>query len=192
MIFLNHAQSLSQGLWYLPQVFDIDTYRGIRRCYRETVTGWQCYYPNRLTSLPNNPHYDYLQRVAQDITMAVGDLVGRRLRPHDQTVFVDLPGHQLTWHFDASNYSVLLQLYCGDISLPGAGTHWYLGENNQELLEQYGTDSIVDIKGLDTHETVYSPNAGYINDNEIKKVHGTRRVIAGQVRESVLFTFYDQ
>jgi hypothetical protein len=111
------------------------------------------------------------------------------LTPHDQTVFVDLPGHQLTWHFDSYNYKVLLQVYCGDSAQPNMGTQWYLGEKNSELLTKFGTDSIVDVTGLDTVETPYSPNAGYINDNTIKKVHGTRRVGAGLSRESVLFTF---
>lgn len=189
MLHTEHAQSLSAGLWYLPQVFDIQTYREIRRCYRETVTGWQCLSPNRLMSLPNNPDYSYLRDVALDINLAVSELTGHQLRPLDQTIFVDLPGHQLTWHFDNYNYQVLLQVYCGDVAQPGMGTQWYLGDRNPELLLKHGTDSIVDITGLEITETAYAPNAGYINDNTRKKAHGTKRVPVGMSRESVLFTF---
>lgn len=189
MIYTESAEHLGSGLWYLPQVFDLRTYREIRRCYRETVTGWQCLSPNRLMSLPNNPDYSYLQEVALDINLAVSELTGHQLRPLDQTIFVDLPGHQLTWHFDNYNYRVLLQVYCGDITQPGMGTQWYLGDQNSELLERYGTDSIVNVAGLEITETAYAPNAGYINDNTQKKAHGTRRVPVGSSRESVLFLF---
>jgi hypothetical protein len=189
MIYTESAEHLGQGLWYLPQVFDPQTYREIRRCYRETATGWQCLVPNRLMSLPNNPDYHYLHDVALDINLAVSELTGHQLRPLDQTIFVDLPGHQLTWHFDNYNYLVLLQVYCGDREQSGMGTQWYLGDRNPELLERYGTDSIVDITGLEITETPYAPNAGYINDNTQKKTHGTRRISAGLSRESVLFTF---
>jgi len=189
MLHLETAQSLDRGLWYLPQVFDIRTYREIRRCYRETTTGWQCLSPNRLMSLPNNPSYQYLREVALDINLAVSELTGHDLRPLDQTIFVDLPGHQLTWHFDNDNYKVLLQVYCGDLPQTGMGTQWYLGDQNPALLAHHGTDSIVDVTGLEIKETAYAPNAGYINDNTQKKAHGTRRVPAGSSRESVLFTF---
>lgn len=189
MLYTDTAKDLGSGLWYLPQVFDIQTYREIRRCYRETATGWQCLVPNRLMSLPNNPDYDYLKQVALDITLAVSELTGHQLRPLDQTIFVDLPGHQLTWHFDSYNYLVLLQVYCGDLPQPGMGTHWYVGPENSTLLARHGTDSIVDVSGLATVETAYAPNAGYINDNTYKKAHGTQRVPKGSSRESVLFTF---
>jgi hypothetical protein len=141
-------------------------------------------------SLPNNPDYHYLQEVALDINLAVSELTGQRLRPHDQTIFVDLPGHQLTWHFDHNNYDILLQVYCGDVAQPNMGTHWYIGDQNASLLEKHGTDSIVDIGNLPTVETRYAPNAGYINDNRVKKAHGTRRVPVGASRESILFTYF--
>ena len=189
MIHTESAELLGQGLWYLPEVFDTRTYREIRRCYRETATGWQCLSPNRLMSLPNNPDYSYLQEVALDINLAVSELTGHQLRPLDQTIFVDLPGHQLTWHFDNYNYLVLLQVYYGDIEQPGMGTQWYLGGQNTMLLERFGTDSIVDVHGLEITETPYKPNAGYINDNTYKKAHGTQKVPVGRSRESVLFTF---
>lgn len=189
MLYTEQAQSLGSGLWYLPQVFDTQTYREIRRCYRETATGWQMLTPHRLMSLPNNTDYEYLRAVAHDINLAVSELTGYQLRPLDQTIFIDLPGHQLTWHFDHNNYRVLLQLYCGDIPHANTGTQWYLGDQNPALLEKHGTNSIVDVAGLPVTETPYAPNAGYINDNTIKKAHGTRRVAPGLSRESVLFTF---
>ena len=189
MLILDHAQDFKLGLWYLPQVFDMKTYREIRRCYRETATGWQCLYPNRLMSLPNNPDYSYLAEVALDINLAVSELTGHQLRPLNQEIFIDLPGHQLTYHFDDNNYKVLLQVYCGDISISNMGTQWYVGDKNPGLFAQHGADSIVDVQGLDIVETVYAPNAGYINDNTIKKAHGTRRIAPGLSRESVLFTF---
>lgn len=141
-------------------------------------------------SLPNNPDYGYLHEVALDINLAISELTGYRLRPHDQTIFVDLPGHQLTWHFDHNNYDVLLQVYCGDLAQSDMGTQWYLGDQNSSLLEKYGTNSIVDVAGLPITETPYAPNAGYINDNGIKKAHGTRRVPHGASRESILFTYF--
>jgi hypothetical protein len=189
MIHTESAEHLDQRLWYLSRVFDLPTYQEIRRCYRETATGWQMLTPNRLMSLPNNPAYHYLNEVALDINLAVSELTGYKLSPHDQTIFIDLPGHQLTWHFDNNNYKVLLQVYCGDVARPGIGTYWYLGDRNQELLDKYGTDTIVDTRGLEIHETPYMPNAGYINDNTVKKAHGTKKVAAGILRESVLFTF---
>lgn len=189
MIHTESAEHLGQGLWYLSQVFDLPTYREIRRCYRETATGWQCLSPNRLMSLPSNPDYSYLREVALDINLAVSELTGHQLRPLDQTIFVDLPGHRLTWHFDNYNYRVLLQVYCGDTAQSGMGTQWYIGDQNSSLLERYGTDSIVDVSGLDITETPYAPNAGYINDNTKKKAHGTHRVPVDRCRESVLFTF---
>lgn len=189
MLHTDQAQSLGHGLWYLTQVFDNKTYREIRRCYRETVTGWQCLYPNRLMSLPNNPDYNYLAEVALDINLAVSELTGHQLRPLNQEIFIDLPGHQLTYHFDNDNYKVLLQVYCGDVPIPNMGTQWYLGDKNPTLFQQHGVNSIVNISGLEIIETPYAPNAGYINDNTIKKTHGTRRVTPGHSRESVLFTF---
>lgn len=140
-------------------------------------------------SVPNNPDYIYLREVALDINLAVSELTGHQLRPLDQIIFVDLPGHKLTWHFDYNNYRVLLQVYCGDVAQPGMGTHWYLGDCNLELLERYGTDNIVDVAGLDIIETAYAANAGYVNDNTKKKVHGTHAVPAGHSREIVLGTF---
>lgn len=189
MLTTDAIEDLGSGLWYLPQVFDATTYREIRRCYRETTTGWQCLYPNRLMSLPNNPDYSYLATVANNIVGEVSRITGHNLRPLNQEIFIDLPGHQLTWHFDAYNYKVLLQVYCGDIAQPNMGTQWYLGTRNAELFAAHGTDSIVDSRGLEITETAYAPNAGYINDNTIKKAHGTRRVAPGLSRESVLFTF---
>lgn len=189
MLHTDIVQNLGPGLWYLPQVFDLKTYRELRRCYRETVTGWQMLTPHRLMSLPNNPDYAYFREVALDINLAVSELTGYQLQPLDQTIFVDLPGHQLTWHFDHNNYRVLLQIYCGDIAQSFMGTQWYLGDLNHELLERHGTDSIVDVSGLEITETPYAPNAGYINDNTKKKAHGTRRVPVGMSRESILFTF---
>lgn len=189
MLMLHTAQDLGSGLWCLSQVFDAATYGELRRCYRETATAWQCLSPNRVMSVPNNPDYGYLAAVAQDINLAVSELTAHDLRPLDQTVFIDLPGHKLTWHFDNDNYTILLQVYCGDVAQIGMGTHWYLGDQNSYLLEKYGTDSIVNVTGLETTETPYAPNAGYINDNTQKKTHGTRRVPVGMSRESVLFTF---
>jgi len=189
MLHVETAQTLGPGLWYLNKVFDDRTYREIRRCYRETATGWQCLYPNRLMSLPNNPDYDYLQEVALDINLAVSELTGLQLRPLNQEIFIDLPGHQLTWHFDNNNYKVLLQVYCGDIPQANMGTQWYVGDKNPSLFSRYGVNSIVDVQGLDIVETAYAPNAGYVNDNTIKKAHGTRRIAPGLSRESVLFTF---
>ena len=189
MLHTETAQLLGSGLWYLSQVFDNQTYREIRRCYRETVTGWQCLYPNRLMSLPNNPDYQYLQAVALDINLAVSELTGHQLRPLNQEIFIDLPGHQLTWHFDNNNYKVLLQLYCGDVAQPNMGTQWYTGQQNDQLYAKQGTDNIVDVSGLEITETQYGSNRGYINDNTIKKAHGTRKVAPGLSRESVLFTF---
>lgn len=186
---LKEAHQISSGLWYLPEVFDTSVYRQIRRCYRETATGWQCLSPNRLMSLPNNPDYAFLKEVAEKICPDISSITGLTLKPHDQTIFVDLPGHQLTWHFDSHNYRILLQVYCGDIAHSDMGTQWYLGPDNNRLLEKYGTDSIVDVSGLEIIETPYAPNAGYINDNTQKKVHGTRRVGPGLSRESILFTF---
>jgi hypothetical protein len=189
MLILDHVQNLGPGLWYLSQVFDDCTYRELRRCYRETATEWQCLVPNRLMSLPNNPDYSYLAEVALDINLAVSELTGHTLRPLNQEIFIDLPGHQLTWHFDNNNYKVLLQVYCGDIAQPNMGTKWYVGDKNPDLFSQYGSNAIVDVGGLDIIETAYAPNAGYINNNAIKKAHGTYRVMAGLSRESVLFTF---
>lgn len=189
MLHTDTAQNLGPGLWYLPQVFDTATYRELRRCYRETATGWQCLVPNRLMSLPNNPDYSYLAEVALDINLAVSELTGHQLHPLNQEIFIDLPGHQLTWHFDDYNYKVLLQVYCGDVAQLNMGTHWYVGDQNPALLARYGTNAIVDVQGLEIVETAYAPNAGYINDNTIKKAHGTRRIGAGLSRESVLFTF---
>ena len=189
MIRTDLAENIGPGLWYLSEVFDLKTYREIRRCYRETATRWQCLTPNRLMSLPNNPDYGYLQEVALDINLAISELTGYQLRPHDQTIFIDLPGHQLTYHFDSYNYKVLLQVYCGDVPQPGMGTQWYIGDKNPMLLEKHGTDSIVDVRGLELVETPYAPNAGYINDNTQKKAHGTQKVPVGMSRESVLFTF---
>jgi len=190
MLITDNLQNLGPGLWYLPQVFDLSTYRAIRRCYRETTTTWQCLSPNRLMSVPNNPDYQLLQEIAHNIQHEISDIAGYTVTPHDQTVFVDLPGHQLTWHFDSNNYKVLLQVYCGDIAQHNMGTQWYVGESNFDLLTAYGTDSIVDVSGLPTIETSYAPNAGYINDNLQKKAHATRKIAAGLSRESVLFTFF--
>jgi hypothetical protein len=189
MLQTDNIQELGQGLWYLPQVFDQETYRTIKKCYRETVTGWQCLYPNRLMSLPNNPHYETLADIAKAITPQVSDITGYNLKPINQEIFVDLPGHQLTWHFDHDNYRVLLQIYTGDLPQPRMGTQWYLGPRNQELFAEHGADGVIKPTGLEITETPYAPNAGYINDNTQKKCHGTRVVPAGIVRESVLFTF---
>lgn len=191
MLILDNVQDLGSGLWYLPQVFDQQTYKEVKRCYRETFTKWQCLYPNRLMSVPNNQDYGYLLDVALDVNMALGELVGLSLEPINQEIFVDLPGHQLSWHFDSDNYDILLQLYCGDVPQPNMGTHWYLGDRNPELLEKYGTNAIVPVIGLETYETKYGPNAGYVNKNTtgFKKAHGTRKVLPGLSRESVLFTF---
>ena len=189
MLITDNIQNYGPGLWYLPQVFDQTTYRTVRRCYRETVTQWQCLTPNRLMSMPNNSDYQYLQEIAHNIKQEVSSIAGYAVEPHDQTIFVDLPGHQLTWHFDSNNYKVLLQVYCGDVAQPNMGTQWYVGNKNTELLAKHGTDSIVDVTGLPVVETAYAPNTGYINDNLQKKAHGTRRVAAGLSRESVLFTF---
>lgn len=189
MLLIDNAQDLGYGLWYFKQVFDAKTYRELRRCYRETATGWQCLVPNRLMSLPNNPDYGYLAQVALEINADVSDLAGLKLQPLDQTIFIDLPGHQLTWHFDNYNFQVLLQVYCGDVSLPDMGTQWYLGDRNPDLLDIFGTNSIVDVTGLDVIETTYAPNSGYINDNRQKKAHGTTKVKPGLSRESILFTF---
>jgi hypothetical protein len=189
MIETDNIQTLGQGLWYLPTAFDLTTYREIRQCYRETTTGWQCLYPNRIMSLPNNPHYTRLAEIAEAITPQVSNITGYHLTPLNQEIFLDLPGHQLTWHFDHDNYRVLLQVYTGDLAKPSMGTRWYLGPRNQELFNSFGADSIVNVAGLEVTETPYAPNAGYINDNTQKKAHGTKAVPMGLVRESVLFTF---
>lgn len=185
-----NAQIIGPGLWYLPQVFDARVFYNLRRCYRHAPTQWEMSYPNRLNTRYGDPHLSYLAEVAHDIAPAIANIAGFSVSPLNQEVFIDLSGHSLSWHFDNQlNYKILLQVYSADVELPGLGTHWHIGDDNVELFERFGENSIVDITGLELTETPYRPNAGYINDNTQRKTHGTRRVTAGYARESILFTF---
>jgi len=188
---LGTLEFFGDGLWYLPKVFEhsID-YRSIKNSYRETPTEWQMLTPNRLMSMPNNKDYTDLNRIGNMLATPVGEATGfENLSLSNIDVFIDLPGHQLSWHFDHDNYRALLQVYTGDSTIVGGGTQWYIGERNQELYTKYGTDFQVNQAGLEVTETPYEPGAGYINDNTKHKAHGTRAVRPGTVRESVLFTF---
>lgn len=189
MIKTEHARDMGRGLWYLPSVFEADVFAKLKTQYREKPTDWELSYPNRLSSKYRNTDYDYLNEVAYAISPRIAQFVDYDIAPISQEIFVDLPGHQLTWHFDNNNYKVLLQVYMGDTLMARAGTQWYLGDENDQLWEQYGANSIVPVAGLEKTETTYAPNAGYINDNTQKKVHGTNQVSPGTHRESLLFTF---
>lgn len=189
MIKTEHAQALGRGLWYMPSVFEKDVFDQLKKVYRETQTDWELAYPNRISSKYRNVDYTYLNEVAYTICPKIASFVDFDIAPISQEIFIDLPGHQLTWHFDNNNFKVLLQVYMGDTLMANAGTQWYLGDENDSLWEQYGANSIVPVTGLEKTETKYAPNAGYINDNTQKKVHGTNRVVAGTHRESLLFTF---
>ena len=186
---LGQTEYIGDGLWYLPTVFaDQRDFFKVKRTYRETATQWQMLTPNRLMAMPNN--YDALNDIGARLAKHVSDLTDfSNLNCTNVDIFVDLPGHSLAWHFDHDNYKVLLQVYTGDKDIEHGGTQWYIGDRNTELLEKYGTDSIVSNAGLERTETPYKPYAGYINDNTKRKAHGTNRVLPGNVRESVLFTF---
>lgn len=188
---LGTQESFGDGLWYLPKVFEqaID-YHAIKRAYRETPADWQMLTPNRLMAMPNNKDYTDLARIGNMLAVPVARVTGfENLSLSNIDVFIDLPGHKLSWHFDHDNYRALLQIYTGDTPIVGGGTQWYLGDRNQELFEKYGTDFQINNIGLEVTETPYKPGAGYINDNTKRKAHGTNLVRPNQVRESVLFTF---
>jgi len=186
---LGTTEYLGEGLWYLPTVFDDQRdFFAVKRTYRETATAWQMLTPNRLMAMPNN--YAELNDIGSRLAGPVSKLTNfPSLKCSNVDIFVDLPGHSLSWHFDHDNYKVLLQVYTGDKEINSGGTQWYIGDRNPELLEKYGTDNIVSDSGLPRTETPYKPYAGYINDNTQRKAHGTNRVLPGNVRESVLFTF---
>ncbi len=186
---LGKTEYLGEGLWYLPDLFaDQRDFFTVKRTYRETATAWQMLTPNRLMAMPNN--YAELNDIGARLAHHVSELTDfPSLRCNNVDIFVDLPGHSLSWHFDHNNYKVLLQVYTGDKDINEGGTQWYIGDRNPELLEKYGTDSIVSNSGLPRTETPYKRFAGYINDNTQRKAHGTNRVLPGNVRESVLFTF---
>ena len=188
---LGALDNYGDGLWYLDKVFahNID-YANIKRAYRETATQWQMLTPNRLMAMPNNKDYTDLNRIGNILAAPVGEATGfENLSLSNVDVFIDLPGHKLSWHFDHDNYRALLQVYTGDIPIQNGGTSWYIGEKNPDLLAQFGTDFEVDKAGLPVTETPYKPGAGYINDNTQRKAHGTNQVRPGTLRESVLFTF---
>lgn len=188
---LGASENYGDGLWYLDKVFahNID-YINTKRAYRETATQWQMLTPNRLMALPNNADYAELNAIGKKLTNPISEVTGfENLSLSNIDVFIDLPGHQLSWHFDHDNYRALLQIYTGDIAIQNGGTCWYIGEKNLELFEQFGTDYEVDKSNLSVTETPYKPGAGYINDNTQRKAHGTNCVRAGTLRESVLFTF---
>ena len=189
MIRTDHVKDLGRGLWYLPSVFEKDVFDRLKKHYRETCTDWELAYPNRLSSKYRNTDYKYFNEVAYTICPQIAKFVNFDIAPISQEIFIDLPGHQLTWHFDNNNFKVLLQVYMGDTLMSNAGTQWYVGDENDELWKTHGPNSIVPVTGLEKIETQYAPNAGYINDNTQKKAHGTNRVVAGTFRESLLFTF---
>jgi hypothetical protein len=186
---LGATEYLGEGLWYLPRVFfEQKDYITIKRTYRETATQWQLLTPNRLMAMPNN--YALLNDMGPKLAGPLSELTGiPGLKCSNVDIFIDLPGHNLSWHFDHDNYKVLLQVYTGDKEITACGTQWYIGDKNPALLEQYGTNSIVPNAGLPRTETPYVPFAGYVNDNTQRKAHGTNKVPPGAVRESVLFTF---
>jgi len=186
---LGATNYVGKGLWYLPKVFNQRSdYVNIKRTYRETATQWQMLSPNRIMAMPNN--YEVLNTIGSQLSGPVAELTGiANLKCSNVDIFIDLPGHKLSWHFDHDNYKVLLQVYTGDKEIKRGGTHWYIGDRNEELLNQYGTDSIVPTIGLEQTETPYMPFAGYVNDNTQRKAHGTNVVPPGVARESVLFTF---
>jgi hypothetical protein len=186
---LGTTEYLGEGLWYLNSVFaSQQDFYTVKRTYRETATAWQMLTPNRLMAMPNN--YAELNNIGSRLAGPVGELTDfPGLKCSNVDIFIDLPGHSLSWHFDHDNYKVLLQVYTGDKAIDSGGTQWYIGDRNTELLAKHGTDTIVNDRGLPRTETPYRPLAGYINDNTQRKAHGTNRVLAGNVRESVLFTF---
>ena len=189
MIKTQHIRELGTGLWYVPSVFDQKLFDNLKSHYRLTSTEWELAYPHRLSTKFNSKQYPLFEETAHSICQQLIDITGVSVKPMNQEVFIDLPNHKLAWHFDNNNYKILLQVYMGDQHIPTAGTQWYLGERNEELWQQYGADSIVDVSGLPIVETPYTCNAGYINDNTQKKAHGTNRVVSGSIRESLLFTF---
>lgn len=190
MIKIQHARDLGRGLWYLPSVFDKKVFDQLKTQYRETSTDWELSYPHRLSSkYRNQKAYPYLWEVAENVRPQLIDFVGYELQPISQEIFIDLPGHKLSWHYDNDNFKVLLQVYMGEQLIQNGGTNWYLGDQNDELYQKYGANSIVPVAGLNKVETSFAPNAGYINDNTQKKAHGTNSVPAGVVRESLLFLF---
>ena len=186
----NQAIDLGRGLWYLDTVFDQDTFASIKKQYRETATEWELAYPNRLSSkYRNRESYPLLWEVAENIRLDIVNFVSNDVQPISQEIFIDLPGHKLSWHYDNDNFKVLLQVYMGEKEIKNGGTQWYTGDLNDSLYEQYGANNIVPIDGLEKVETVFRPNAGYVNDNTKKKAHGTNSVAQGTVRESILFLF---
>jgi hypothetical protein len=187
---LGAFQDYGNGLYYLDQVFkDGINLANIKRTYRETPTQWQMLTPNRLMAIPNNNDYDHYN-IGKQLVEPICNVTGfDNLSLSNIDVFIDLPGHTLSWHFDHDHYRVLLQVYTGDVAIPDGGTCWYIGEENKKLFETYGTDKQVNKSGLSVTETQYKPGAGYINDNTQRKAHGTNCVRPGTLRESVLFTF---
>lgn len=186
---LGAVEHYGDGLYYLQQVFqDRTNLDNIKRIYRETPTQWQMLTPNRLMAIPNNTDYNY--DIGKQLVDPISVVTGfDDLSLSNIDVFIDLPGHELSWHFDHDHYRVLLQIYTGDVTITNGGTCWYIGEANKKLYQQYGTDLQVDKSGLAVTETMYKPGAGYINDNTQRKAHGTNMVRPGTLRESVLFTF---
>ena len=186
----NQAIDLGRGLWYLHTVFDEDTFTYLKKQYRETSADWELVYPNRLSSKYRNQQaYPFLWEVAEKIRLDIVNFVSYNVQPISQEIFIDLPGHKLSWHYDNDNFKVLLQVYMGEKEIKNAGTQWYTGDLNNSLYEKYGSNNVVPVDGLEKVETEFRPNAGYVNDNTKKKAHGTHSVAPGTVRESILFLF---
>jgi hypothetical protein len=192
MIFdWDNKTRIADDLWVLEDFLTPQGYNTIKTEMRRTESLWTSRYPNRLV-MENNSWVECI-RLGAALIPYLKELLGTDVVLATTRGYTDLSGSNFFPHFDADQFIVNVQIYMTDQDRPELGTQFCLDDDwNQRARRE------IDIPKnhipFDIPEDIYytvpfRKNWGYINDNRKPKVHKTRTVPDGFLRESLHLNF---
>jgi hypothetical protein len=192
MIFdWNNKTRIADDLWVLEDFLTPQGYNTIKTQMRCTESLWTSRYPNRLV-MENNSWVECIQLGAALIPN-LNELLGTDLVLSTARGYIDLSGSTIFPHFDADQFIINVQIYMTDHNHPDLGTQFCLDNDwNQRVRCEYdnSTSHTPVVVPEDIYYTVpFRRNWGYINDNRKPKVHKTKTVPKGLLRESLHLNF---
>jgi hypothetical protein len=188
-----NRESIGDGVWVLKDFLTPEAFAGIKKEIRTTPAEWHTRYHNRIIS--ENGDYPLCHQLGGRLLPHLHDLFNETYNLSTARAYLDLSGCRIFPHFDSKEFAVNVQIYLSDIEYPELGTQFCFNTeineraeraelNEQEFMKSLGRSPESEFKTIP-----FKPNWGYINYNNPRKIHRTRIVPAGAIRESLHLNF---